>query len=118
MGRKSLRRLQDALITNEFFGQGAESGCPFGCCRVHGSRAPAAKPNQFPTLDHDIVGAAALVRFSRTSVLSRCSPGVSIEREIFAAEASKRMKTIRRERSVPERESNADCRGANRSSIK
>lgn len=62
-GRKYIKKLQDALITNEFFGQSAESGCPFGCCKVHGHRAPAAKPNQFPTLDHDIVGAAALVCF-------------------------------------------------------
>lgn len=89
MGRKYIKKLQDALITNEFFGQTADNGCPYGCCRVHGPRAAADKTSQFPTLDHDIVGTAALVCSVLTLVLGRCSPGVFIVGAVFAVESQK-----------------------------
>jgi len=97
MGKKYTKKLQDALITNEFFGQSAESSCPYGCCKVRGHRAAGAKPNPFPTLDHDTVGAAALVRVFRARFSSDSLLASQLKRKSLGFAISKRMKTILRE---------------------
>jgi hypothetical protein len=120
MGKKYTKKLQDALITNEFFGQSAENSCPFGCCKVHGHghRAPVEKPNPFPTLDHEIVGAAALVCLVSKLGARLIVPWHGDIRAILGVKASKRMKTIRRKKDAFQKESHADSRAVNRNSIR